>query len=213
MELDGLAPGPWSWSLGDDAERSGRLALRPGEARALAIELRTHPVRLRLARASAFDGGVVEARAWSLDAAEQGSARRSTAVGANWFELDLEPGRYVVAAILSDGPGSPVRVGLVDLAPDVRALDFTPSGVSVTVRVAADVRDASPPALTALSAEGVDVAGWGIPLPWTAVEDGWRCDSVLPGASLLLSGAVPGRGPVEREVRTPSSGDTSLDWP
>jgi len=212
VELDALAPGEWSWSLGDE-QRSGELTLRPGEARTLAIELRSHPVRVRLVRAGVLDGEVVGARAWSLDAERQSAARASSAHGADWFELDLEPGRYVVAAILSRAQGSPALVGLVDVAPDVRALDFAPAEVSVTVRIAQDARDASPPSLTALSVDGVAVAGWGIPLPWQAVEGGWRCDSVPPDASLLLGGAVPGRGRVEREIRTPSSGDTSVDWP
>jgi hypothetical protein len=115
LELDGLAPGEWRWSLGAaPVRRSGRIELHAGERRALAIEERAHPVRLRFVDAP---GEIVEALAWTLDAGEM---RRSTRIFADGFELDLEPGRHVIAARTSDAGVLQARVGLVEVPTDAR---------------------------------------------------------------------------------------------
>jgi hypothetical protein len=160
-----------------------------------------------------FRCGGVDAVAWSLAPESLGATSRSTDHGADWFELDLEPGRYLVSARTCTAHESRQYTACVDVAPDEHELDFTPARLALTLRVGTGSRDARPPSASLLSVDGIPVQGWGVPMAFAPCEAGWRCNSVPANARLLLGGALPGKGNVEREVVTPREGELVVDWP
>ena len=119
----------------------------------------------------------------------------------------------MIAARTSDAGVLQARVGLVEVPTDARQLDFVPSRLALTVRAGPDVRDGTAPSVSVLAVDGVSVAGWDIPALLAPVPGGWRCGSVLPGATLRLTGAVPGQGRAAREVLAHAERDLALDWP